>query len=186
MSTGWPRVRQVITGLAAVGLSLAVAQTVAADVGIAWFSPSTASPGSSVVVGLEGCTHPAAEVRIALVPQDRIDADQAVDVAASDAAATGSYRIVVPSLEPGLYEVLAACPRDGVFGFWGSEEALRILGAPDTSTNAQHPAMSAAPPDGWRGWALAVAAVLGLGVWIRRISARGHTETLRSHRRGPG
>lgn len=153
---------------AAVAMLLATGGSASADLGTAGFTPSSAAPGDTVVVGLDGCTEEAADVRIALARMSRTGelagADEGVDVAARDGGTPGEYLVVVPELDPGLYGVLAACPRDGAFGFWGSEEYLDVLGTPDTATLAP---VARPPADAgrWRGLALLASAVLAIAAW---------------------
>lgn len=160
--------RHAIAALTAVLVSLALAPLVSADIGVAAFAPTSATAGDTVRVELVGCTHPADDVRIALVPADQADADHATDVDATDTGSAGVYAITVPMLDPGEYGVFAACPSSEAFGYWGSEENLRITGTPDTSTLATAPE-SASGSVIWGASLLVIAGLVGAAAGLTRV-----------------
>jgi hypothetical protein len=125
------RLRRVVVGVVTGGLTaLCLTLPAVADVGTGQFSVSSAAPGDAVEVTLDRCTSPASDVRISL----RAEASSAAphDVAPTDTDTIGTFRIVVPDLDPGTYELEAACPKSGQFGFYGA--TLRVTGLPNTST----------------------------------------------------
>jgi hypothetical protein len=105
MTGARPAARLVASGCTAIAIVLAIGGMAHADIGIAGFSPSSARPGDSVLLGLHGSTYVAADVRIALARMSRthelVGADEAIEVEARNAGQAGEYLIVVPELDPG-------------------------------------------------------------------------------------
>ncbi len=165
------RARSVVT---IVLLSLLLATPVLGAVGTAFFSPSSASPGTRVEVRIadsQGCHILNADALGMRLDRDfQLPPDAEVQLVRS--GPPGTFSFVVPALAPGKYHVRLECPPDPDswmdFGVGLEEGVTGFTVLPDTSTA---PAGVSSGQHGAAGWISTLAGLLAF-VLVVLVGAR--------------